>query len=641
MADLIFNESSLDVANADDTPKERVISVTNTNNLDRNKERMIRMSQVVSKFASTLTLRHIKVHLEKDPQTNAPAWSDADNIWFATQQLGDLTDPKNVTAVRGLSLHELSHILMTPRAGSNIATWVRQNNLWRAFNGLEDMRIEMMITTKYPSTTDWLVATIAQHMLDKASKVPFMYPIIHGRKYLPIEVRQAVRDVYKDQHNVVRIGQLIDEYITLNLSNPDDVIKAMPIIQEFNSLVKELRDEVQDGWGNTKDGWSDVDDPFGHDCRKDGELKSSSTSKPMSKAEQQAILDRMMKKRQQEYEDNPDGKNSKDNSSGADSKDAYGEGIGQYDGPDISAGLMDILQNTVDDTNERLKNEIDQTIKQFNGDADLHSHHVETPPKAGYYSRPVSYDAVSGSRSFGTELELLRADHDPGWDRQVDSGRLNVQRYGTGCAVDEAFDQWNMGREDAVDIECVILLDTSPSMSWTIEKAYENMWAIKRAMDKINASTTVLAFDDKVRVLYSANERAGIDNRYAGMGYGTDPLASLKYAKYLLAESDRAIKIVISITDGAWSQTDACDDILRQLRGAGVITALAFVDDTEWHNETYKDMMSTHPWLVRSNEITIDSHGCEVSVLVNGADDLFQLAKRMVKVGIQRNLING
>jgi hypothetical protein len=125
------------------------------------------------------------------------------------------------------------------------------------------------------------------------------------------------------------------------------------------------------------------------------------------------------------------------------------------------------------------------------------------------------------------------------------------------------------------------------------------------------------------------------------MGYGTDPLASLKYAKYLLAESDRAIKIVISITDGAWAQTDACDDILRQLRGAGVITALAFVDDTEWHNEMYKDMMSTHPWLVRSNEITIDSHGCEVSVLVNGADDLFQLAKRMVKVGIQRNLING
>jgi hypothetical protein len=280
----------------------------------------------------------------------------------------------------------------------------------------------------------------------------------------------------------------------------------------------------------------------------------------------------------------------------------------------------------------KLRYELINTVKQFNGEAELTSKTVNVPPRPQYiYNQKVDSKVVGSARSFARELELIKADHDPGWIRKVDQGKLNVQRYGSGVEADEAFDQWDLGREDAVDIEAVVLLDNSASMSWTINEAYDSMWAIKRALDKINASTTVLTFSDTHEVLYSSDERADGTKRYAGMGNGTDPEKALRYAKYVLAQSEKAIKIIITITDGAWWGDKASNDMLRELRRYGVITALAYVDDRQFWADRYE---RTEPL----PELTIDAHGCEVVERVNNAGELFGLAKKLVKVGVARNL---
>jgi hypothetical protein len=113
--------------------------------------------------------------------------------------------------------------------------------------------------------------------------------------------------------------------------------------------------------------------------------------------------------------------------------------------------------------------------------------------------------------------------------------------------------------------------------------------------------------------------------KHAGLGGGTAPLDSLKYAKYLLANSTRAVKIAISITDGAWSHTDECDKVLRELRRGGVITALAFVESGGF-------------WGTGGS--VIDSHGCEIATNITDTSDLFTLGRHMVKVGVARNLAN-
>jgi hypothetical protein len=196
------------------------------------------------------------------------------------------------------------------------------------------------------------------------------------------------------------------------------------------------------------------------------------------------------------------------------------------------------------------------------------------------------------------------------------------------------FDRWDEGREDVVDIETVILLDNSGSMSWTIESAHDSMWAIKRSMDKIGASTTVLTFADDARMLYSADQKAKVTKSYVGTAGGTSPKQAIDYARYIFANSDRAIKILIVITDGVWYNAEEQDRIIHQLRKAGVITALGYVDESQQWTEERRAIYGYKP----GQAMTIDGHNAEIVVPLSNGNALLTLAKALVKVGIRRNL---
>ena len=573
--------------------------------LDRNTERLLRMTSVISRFAGTLTLRPIKVQLSEDYHAPAPAWSDSDSITFCAGKIGDLTEPRKVTSLKGLSLHEISHIMFTPRYGSILAKNVQKAKVWPAFNALEDQRIEMLMTTKFSSVTDWLTATIAEHLLSMPKQIPVSFPLLYGRKYLPVEVRKVVRDNYEQPEHVAELSKLIDRYIVMNLSDPKLYPEALQIITRYHELVNGLQGD-NPNYPEWNSGWGRIVDPNGHANRKNGEWKSSQ-SKPMGKAQQDSIAKRISISNGNEYDDKQEP-----------NAQALGNEAGHGDSKKV---LEDVIQQVITVRSR----EIAHTIKQFSGDAELTGVAMKPLDRNDYvYHKNVPPSVVQASKSFAAELERLKAEHDPSWLREQSHGKLNVQRYALGCDVEEAFDQWDEGREDAVDIEAVILLDISGSMGWAIEGAYQSMWAIKRALDKVSANTTVLTFGNKSHVLYSADERASTKTKYAGLEGSTEPHQALKYTRSILADSKRAIKIAITITDGVWWGANDADNILKYLRKAGVLTAMAYVSNPDYQ---------------KPGEVThIDTHGCAVAVNITSGKDLFTLARKMVKVGVASNL---
>lgn len=609
---------------------------------DKDYERLVRMTQVFGKFATTLLGRGVKVDLLTDTHMapDAPAWSDSESITFNRSKIGKLDDRAVVTSLRGLALHEIAHILMTPRDGTQLTKMVRKASVWSAFNALEDMRIETFMTARYSNVSDWLTATIAEFLLKKPEQIPFQFPLTYGRKYLPADVRIMVRDAYQQQQDIAELEQLIDNYIVLNLSDPANFNAAFAIILRYHELVSNLQDPngpggcVQ-GAPGTPGKWPTVIvNVHGHDVRKPGEWKPNN-GKPLNKEQQAQIIKRIKVNNGTEYDssapkpgDAPDATKSgassdpSDPSEPGDAPPTPGSGPGDSS-PDEKR--MDTLKGVLAKVYERRQEDIIDTIRQFNGEAKVSTKQVPVPGK--YYRnelRPVSPESVSASRSFGTELEQLRGDYDPYWDRRVNSGRLNVQRYLTEHDVDEAFDQWELGREDAVDIECVVLLDISGSMDWCIDNAYQSMWAIKRALDKVNATTTVVAYDTEAYTIYGPLERAGIQMKYSGSGGGTDPKVAIDYANSVFAQSERAIKVLITITDGEWGTTTEVDSTVMRLRNAGVLTSLAFISDPKH--------------LQDGATIRINNHGHEVAVNITDARDLFNLARRLVKLGSARNL---
>jgi hypothetical protein len=271
--------------------------VFNEQQQNKDSERLSRMANVISKFASTLTLR--KVHVEVDTQGTfaTEAWSDAETITFNGNRLKNLDTIEGIAGIKGLGLHEVSHILLTPRMGSNIRKWVNANNYQRAFNALEDQRIETFMTHKFSNVNEWLTITISQFLLNNAKAYPLLFPILAGRKYLPVQLRDSLRAVYVDQVNVQELADIIDKYTVLNLSDSSHIPIAMKLIERYHELVNTgipQESAYQPG------GFNKIPDPHGHDCRKDNELKSSEKSKPMNKAGQEKIIERILNKRSQQ-----------------------------------------------------------------------------------------------------------------------------------------------------------------------------------------------------------------------------------------------------------------------------------------------------------------------------------------------------
>jgi hypothetical protein len=671
--DEFFNLTDEEVSEFEKELEQLNVGFTTTNSagLAKDRERLLRMTTVISKFASTLAARQIHVHIEEADKYPTESWSDADNIWFNMTRIKDLTDPEVIASIKGLALHEISHIMLTPRSGSNILKWAKQNKFERAFNSLEDQRIETFMTHRFSNVDDWLTSTVAKFLISTPQAISTAYVLTHGRKYLPQELRDVIRDSYVDQHLVKELGDIIDNYTVLNLSDSNHIPVAMQLIERYHNLVSQLTDpDLDPDIPGQPTGWDTVQDINGHD-HTPNLLKSSEKSKPMNKSQQDNIIKKILDRRGrpaqipegsqegEEVEQEPNGSNgcgprgsgAKPGDQSGQEGQGKGQGQGQSDGTDTgdqeSGGKkggqfgngtidpMDVISRTLKKSIQNLNEDIKNTMKQFNGDVELTTKSIAVPPKSTFRNQVVVPEVVSASRSFSKELQLIKADYEPGWNRRVEQGKLNVQRYVTGCDVDEAFDEWDMGREDAVDIECVVLLDTSGSMSWTINEAYDSMWAIKRGMDKVGASTTVVTFDGDASILYSANENASNMKRYGGCGGGTNPTWAMRYARNILAESQRAVKILIVITDGEWYGEDS-DENMKLLRASGVVTSLAFVDDTEYNAARYPDHKYYQDKLTQPMEI--NSHGAEITHKVNTAADLFDLARKLVRVGIVRNL---
>lgn len=625
---------------------DRYIAI-NTDVEDLNAERAERMTRVISKFASAITSRVVNVAVVDGRQVNLPssdttAWSDAENIWFNTDKLGDLNDPDVALAIKGVSLHELGHIQLTPRAGSNLVKWVRGNDFERAFNVLEDQRTELFLSTKYSNVKHWFTAAVTKFLIDNPQAIPNAFPLIHGRSFLPAELRNAVRSVYANQSIVSQLASIIDRYTVLNLSDSVSIPIAQQLIREFHELI-----------ASEGQGWSDVPNPDKHG--NGAIMKSSEKSKPMNKAGQDRIIDKINKERgNQQSESGGDEEGEEydtepSDDSGQDGDGESGDGPSEPskqppkpgDEPGSEAGegsanntnnIAQIAQKHLNNTKQLLREDLQDMVAQFNGEASLTSKHQKTPERSwNERQMAVPVDVVSQVKSFTNQLELIRAEHDPGWKRKVSAGKLNVYRYMTGAEPDEVFDLWDEGREDVVDIETVILLDNSGSMGWTIESAHDSMWAIKRSMDKIGASTTVVTFADDARILYSSNQKAKVTKTYVGTAGGTNPKQAIDYAKYIFANSERAIKILIVITDGEWWNSAEQDRTINQMRKAGVITSLGYIDprgslDPETRARYHADKQ------------TVNGHGAEIVVALENGNSLLQLAKALVKSGIKRNL---
>ena len=527
-------------------------------------------------------------------------WSDGKKITF-NKDVVSLLSETDIPALNGLNYHELSHLLYTPRGGSEFVTWVMDNEFGVAFNYLEDARIETLMTARFPSTRLFLESNFMRYVAGDDTNSASLFLLSRGRKYVPLSIRQKIADLFVAERGLemaTEVADIIDTYRTLVL--PRDMKEAKPLIERFAKIVGKGNMGKGTGAGEAGEGGeggtAEVECPS--DCTNRAPMKygrplgvnEQSADAKKAKASGKSEELRKVDNKELLQGGNTEGENIIETNRVADS-------FMEQDTRQTERSLADLLEQRAKDI--RSNDEVKREVREFREAVASNDEHRNSVRVARYTNMtPTEVNAQGGrngdypliAEQFGRELERLEIDNEPNWDKEKPSGRLNVQRtMNAGLNdIDRLFDQWSEV-DYGTEIEAVILLDNSGSMGGRIQRASASVWAIKRGLERIYANTTVFSFNSGSRVLYASDEKTTFDViRTVHAGGTTNPVRALEEAKQIFNLTNRTTKLLFIITDGGFDYAEPCDNLIKQFNEDGVITSTIFLGYIDSDSYVYK-----------------------------------------------------
>lgn len=592
------------------------------------KSRLDAVGNTYQKADSIITGEPITVTVVNDPKMNAPATNNGRDITFNADLIKEL-DTESIVSLNGINYHELAHLLFSPRAGSALGQYVTKGKMKRAFNMLEEARIETLLVAKYPAVKPFLEANVIEYVL-KADDIADNFPMVTGRRYIDLDIRQGIADAFVNKYGkdiADNIYSIVNEY--RSLSFPTDFTRGMELVADYTRLVghDEQCPTNPDGTGGTADGDGNHND---RDVLGKG--------RPTSAKEQKRLQDKgcglgeAVREGDEEGATNGDTKQAQpSNGVGGDAIEVKADEL-KYSNADsdIANKLIERMKEIKRD--ERVKSEVREVRKSITGNDETR----DSLDNSKSFDAPVSVEGSTFARRFGQTLERLVRDSDPYWDRFLPSGKLNVSRTMTPDvnAIGQMFDQWDTG-SDNTDIESVILLDNSGSMGGHMNKVCESAWIIKRGIEYIDGSVTVFNFNSDSELLYHRKDRAKPRNFRSVHSRGsTNPLKALLESERIFNTSDKSVKIAFIVTDGEWEHTSECDDIIARLNKNGVITCVVYIGSYEYAHELIKESKAGN--FEATNRLKSLTHKAKMFHSVTKPKDVLGIATELVKSKVGR-----
>lgn len=635
-------------------------------NTTKERQRIDAMARVFAKTDRVLSGSPIEVTVEDQPYVGAPSWTDGKTITFNKGLIGNVTTLEDIIRLSGLNYHELAHVLYTPRTGSKIVKAIQAEGLHNAFNVLEDQRIETFLTSIYPSTIPYLVSTFVRYCIQNDSAWESNFVLMHGRRYLPSDIRREFRRRFTRPDLLPAFEAIIDEY--RKLVYPTNADRGLELTREFQNLLDRIH-PVSDPHGHSTCGRPGIDsgrpspvqdqrDAAESVDEADEELEERDRERENAKGDSDADDSDDIDSDDDDFDadnsgdddfddDEDDDEGNSSSGSGDDSglsgsttdadsdadQEADGDtfqGTGDIDSPSPAGNTSGYGESDVAPSDQELLDQLQDVVREFEQSDEVledaadkqrsivqGSDGIDSDLDKGRYKEYLVYpEDISVVRRFTTVLERLSSDSDPGWETHASSGRVSMKRVMEGADYDQVWDRWEEGNNDATDIECVIAIDTSGSMTYTIDQASRALWVIKRALESLDANVTVVTFGSESKVAYKRSDRASRTHyRSLNAGGTTWARAAVRDAASILESSKRHNKIFISITDGMWNGegsgpgNPSSDELIASMNKIGVTTAIA-----------YLGMWGMIP----------DTHNCQIATSVASPVELIDFAKKLV-----------
>lgn len=619
----------------------------------------------------------IQVESKNSHYGAAPSWTDGKKIVFDETSIPESFTNAQLVSLFGLNYHELAHILYTPISKNapihsvlyDLASkrfpdgWL-PSHIHAGFNILEDQRIERLMIGQWPSTKPYFVNAASDHILNTLRKtytnreeaLANAYTLILGRSYLGSDVIRQAREsfiTFKGAELADKIESIVKEYQTLVY--PDDTERAAELILDLYESVSRDVLNNQPEHGNHGTVAAPISQTEQNKNQKEAQGAASEAEENEAEEEQDAAEDSEGGGTEksdeggdengtgsgQASDDDSDGSGSGEGGADSDtekvesqSDNSRSQSAGDQEGSprddisDLKETLRSLKEEVLEDND--VLDELVDVREKMNRVRTFDVTKAGIPKVRGTKNIVLREDILT-SRKIENEFRQLITQADPGWESDHSDGRINIGRAMNSDDLESVWDRWEPGHNDVNDLEVVLLIDTSASMSGNIEDVSRFTWAVKRALDSIDASTTVLTYSFEVEVLFTADQKA-TRNEYTAMKAkgGTSVSDALTTAKRVLDVSKRTHKIIITMTDGSWHDSFESEKIINQLNKNGCHTALAYLSGYKMEEERKKAYTS-------SRQI---NHCCQTATVVADGKELAEFASNVVK-NVMKETIKG
>lgn len=569
----------------------------------------------------------------------APAWTTltGEKITFAYNRMPKPVNAHDVAVWIGTNAHELGHNLYSPRKGSTLMFRVLESDrtflpgIKRLCNIVEDQRQERLILGRFSPWRGYLTAALGYHLV---SDDPSAWLLMTGRTWLPQPVRDAAKLLMQaTRGNTItdETTRLVGEYQRLTDPGESEADEAWAILQELHKL---FGDDMPSG-GGCGGGVLEDGEPDTEGAESDAE-NAPATADEADDADGEGEGDEGSAEGKTDSPDTGTDGESGD-SAGNETSDKDDEGqTSSSEGAGAGTQPRSNTPKPQPDKQKSWKEQIRDASKDQIADDPEAKEDLDSILDAIEHGR--GGDRAEGDRAMGHTTEAtdvarrlhrevaqallqLKDEREPGWIKRVDSGRLNARQYMLTDDIDAWFDRYEPGQLDSTELEVVLLVDVSSSMSPLTQEVGEATWAIRRAVDDMEGTCTVFVFDSGPhRILAEGHQRPDERMFIPDAQGGTNPTSALTETFRVIAGSQTRNRLVVILTDGEWSGRTS-DDIIAALNAQGVITVLARLSD-EW----------TKQYMVRHGE-TASNHGC---THVADIDDPAELARLFKRVAAER-----
>ena len=563
---------------------------------------------------------------------------------------------------------------------------------FHAFNILEDARIESMFTAKYPASIPYFIHTVTELIAKDTSELDTKFPLLYGRKYYPQSIRNRSEKLFVQNFKVSAkdlktLKKCIDDY--RGIIFPKHSSDALKIVETFGILLGKIfgnnipphgSDNHGQIQGGTTEGIREQQKVQDQLESLDEQLDGDEDEDEDSSSDSQKDSDDSENDRHESSEDAEDAEDSED-SEDSEESDSDDEDAASDDSNSNRGRSAKSSRSTDQEADKELSEILEQTESSLTGTVSKEIKQLRQTASASVYKRffddveepnsldvpPQSYRALANTIS--TALSKLKADTDNQWDKDTNMGNLNVIKKAQSRGLHtDFFDQWIDEGDERPDAEVVILLDQSSSMhtsvlDWEkyagmvaegkgrshdlrseiymgtlIAEASRAMWSIKYACQTQDIPCTVIGYSDEPSALMTNSTKVlkGVVPIFGSHG-STYVAEALHISEQLFAKSTAKYKLLVTITDGEWTDSVRASQIIQNLNKAGCHTVLIGLATGRWNSSQMLEPQfppaltkptREHYWNGTKNEVVNIplGYGCKSVLAVT---DCRQIAKKV------------